>query len=254
MTLTVELGWILTVALGAIRLGAALVLTPIFGTANMPAPFRVLFVVGMSAVLVSALPIDAASLPVTVPALVVASLSELVLGALMAFGIFTAFAVFLLAGRIMDIQMGFGVATIIDPSNRTQSPLIGTFLNMLAIALFFAIDGHHLILRGLAFSLERVPPGTFVTSVDPAIVIAQFGGMFVYAVALAAPVLFVILLLDVVLAVMARSMPQMNVFIVSLPLKILVGLITLAISLNYIGPLVARIFEDLFLYWQQLLP
>src|SRR5687768_8776111 len=124
MTLTIELTWILAVALGAIRFGAALALTPIFGSANLPAPVRVTFVVGVSALLISALNIQPASLPVTLSSFIVAALSELVLGALLAFGIFTAFAVFLLAGRIMDIQLGFGVAAIIDPTSRAQSPLL----------------------------------------------------------------------------------------------------------------------------------
>ena len=110
-----------------------------------------------------------------------------------------------------------------------------------------------MLMRGLEFSFERIPPGTLMADIDPSIVVAQFGGMFLYAVALSAPVLFTILLIDIVLAVIARSMPQVNVFIVSLPLKILVGLLMLAISLRYMQPLIMRIFEDIFEYWQRLL-
>lgn len=253
MTITVELTWILAVALVAIRFGAVLALTPIFGSASLPIHFRVLFVVGLSALIVSALHLDPTRLPISVSAFLMASLAELVLGALMAFGIFAAFAAFLLAGRIMDIQLGFGVAAIIDPTNRSQAPLLGTILNLLAVTLFFAVDGHHMLVRGLVFSLEQVPPGTFVSDLDTGAVVAQFGGMFVYALALSAPVLFVILLVDIVLAVIARSMPQVNVFIVSLPLKILVGLIMLAVSLRYLAPLIGRIFENIFDYWHQLL-
>lgn len=253
MTVSVEIAWILAVALVAMRFGAVLALTPMFGSASLPAHFRVLFVIGLSAVIVSGLAIEPTRLPLSVGAFALAALSEVVLGALLAFGIFAAFGAFLLAGRMMDIQLGFGVAAIIDPTSRTQAPLLGTILNLLAVAIFFAIDGHHMLIRGLVFSLEQVPPGTFVSEIDGGAVVAQFGGMFVYAVALSAPVLFVILLVDIVLAVIARSMPQVNVFIVSLPLKILIGLIVLAISLRYLGPLFARIFESIFDYWHQLL-
>lgn len=250
MTLTLQVAWILAISLVALRFGTVLVLAPVLGTLNVPARIRVLFIIGLSALLVAGLRIDPATLPLTVPSLVLAALSELVIGVLLAFGLFTAFAVFLLAGRIMDIQLGFGVATLIDPTNRTQAPMLGTILNLTAVALFFAIDGHHMLIRGLAFSLEQVPPGTLVTSLDPAAVVAQFGGMFIYSVAVAAPVLFTILLIDVVLAVLARTMPQMNVFIVSLPLKIFVGLLVLTISVRYMAPLAARVFERLFEYWQ----
>ena len=253
MTLTLQVAWILAVALVALRFGAVLVLAPVLGTSNIPARIRVLFVLGISVLLVAGLTIKPTAIPLSVAGFALAALSELVVGALLAFGIFTAFAVFLLAGRIMDIQLGFGVATLIDPTNRTQSPLLGTILNLTAVALFFAVDGHHMLIRGLAFSLEQVPPGTLVSGIDPAVVVAQFGGMFVYAVALAAPVLFTILLIDVVLAVIARTMPQMNVFIVSLPLKIFVGLLVLTISLRYTAPLAAHIFENLFDYWHRLL-
>lgn len=253
MKATVEIAWIMTVALVAIRLGALLILTPIFGGANVPAQFRVLFVVGISALIVTGLGVGPSVVPLSLSGFLAAAATEVALGAVLAFGIFTAFASFLLAGRIMDVQVGFGVASLIDPANRTPSPLIGTFLNLMAVALFFAIDGHHLLIRGLVFSLEQVPPGTLLSQIDPGAVVAQFGSMFVYAVALAAPVIFAILLIDVVLAVVARTMPQVNVFIVGLPLKIFVGLFMLAISLRYVGPLVARIFENLFNYWHNVL-
>lgn len=253
MSTTVEIAWILAIALVALRLGAVLVLTPLFSVSAVPANVRVLLVIALAVFMVGALGIQGVTVPTSLGGLLAAGLSELVLGGLLAFGLFTAFAVFQLAGRIMDVQLGLSVATLIDPTTRAHSPLLGTALNLTAVAMFFAIDGHHLLIRGLAFSLERIPPGTLITEFDPAAVVAQFGGMFVYALALAAPVLFVILLIDVALAVTARSMPQVNIFIVSLPLKILVGLLVLAISLNYAAPLMTRVFENLFDYWQDVM-
>lgn len=253
MSASAEAAWIVAVALVALRLGTVLVLTPLFSLGGIPANVRVLLILALAVLMVSALGIQGFVAPTSMGELALAGLSELVLGALLAFGVFTAFAVFQLAGRVMDMQLGFGIATLIDPTTRAASPLLGTFLNLVAVAAFFAIDGHHLLIRGLAFSLERIPPGTFIADVDPGAVVAQFGGMFVYALALAAPVLFVILLVDVVLAVMARTMPQVNIFIVSLPLKIFVGLIVLAITLNYAAPLMTRVFENLFNYWHNLM-
>jgi flagellar biosynthetic protein FliR len=149
--------------------------------------------------------------------------------------------------------MGFGVATLIDPATRSQAPLMGTFLNLLAVMLFFAVDGHHMLIRGLVFSLAHIPPGASLTDINPAVVISQFGAMFVYGLIIVAPTLFSILLLDVGLAVMARTMPQVNIFIVSIPLKIFVGLFVTAASLHYMGPKIATIFESIFIYWQRLM-
>jgi flagellar biosynthesis protein FliR len=153
----------------------------------------------------------------------------------------------------MDIQLGFGVAGLIDPTTRNQAPLLGTILNMTAVLTFFLIGGHRLLLKGLAFSLQQIPPGSAFKGVPLAQVLAQFGGMFTYAALLAAPVMTVVLLVDIAMAMMARTMPQMNVFIIGLPLKILVGLTVLAISLGFLGPAFSLVFEELFASWQALL-
>ena len=145
------------------------------------------------------------------------------IGAALAFGLFAAFGAFLFGGRLIDSQIGFAVANLIDPITRAQGPLIGTVLNLTAIAVFLAVDGHHLIIRGLADSLARFPPGQPITELGVTAVTAQFGVVFAYGLMLVAPAVFALLLLDVALAVVARTMPQMNIFIVSLPLKVFVG-------------------------------
>lgn len=75
--------------------------------------------------------------------------------------------------------------------------------------------------------------------------------MFVYGLAVVAPVVAVLLMLDVGMAVAARTMPQVNMFIVGFPLKIFMGLLVLALSLNYMGPLLEKIYASIFLYWQR---
>jgi flagellar biosynthetic protein FliR len=149
--------------------------------------------------------------------------------------------------------MGFGVATLIDPATRAYAPLLGTFLNLLAVVIFFAIDGHHLLIRGLAHSFELVPLGVPLTEFNIAAVITHFGSMFVYAAAIAAPVVVSLFLLDVALGVVARTMPQVNVFIVSIPLKIFIGLAVFALSLQFMTPLMKNMFESIFRYWEKIL-
>jgi flagellar biosynthesis protein FliR len=253
MELTVDMLWVLTVLLVALRIATIFVLTPLFALGGLPGRIRLLFVLVMSVSLVSALAVPPPVAIHGLGGLVTAAVGEVLFGALLAFGLFTAFATFQLAGRMLDLQMGFGVASLIDPATRAQSPLLGTLLNLIAVAVFFAVDGHLMLIRGLAFSIEHLPPGGSFAAVDTGAVVAQFGGMFVYALALAAPVLIVLFLVDVAMAVMARTMPQLNVFIVSMPLKIMVGLFVLVVSIRFMGPLMARIFEQLFFYWQGLM-
>lgn len=253
MRIETDMGGIVAMLLMSIRTSAALVLTPVFSSLQWPLRMRVLFVLALCALMAASLHVSPVAQPWSLGAMLSAALAEVVLGSVLAFGLFAGFGALALGGRIMDLQIGFGIATLIDPATRAQAPLMGTFLQLLAVLVFFAIDGHHWLIRGLAFSFTHLPPGTGLSEMRLDVVVAQFGLMFVYALAVVAPIVFAIFLLDVGLAVMARTMPQVNVFIVSMPLKIFVGLLTFAASLHYVRPLMERIFTSIFSYWQKFL-
>lgn len=235
----------------ATRVSPLFLLTPLFAVARVPMRVRVLFTLALSLLLVSGLGIAPVNPPASLGGLMHAMVNELMLGMLLAFGLFTAFGAFLFGGRIIDFQMGFGVANLIDPATQSQAPLLGTALNMMAVMTFFLLDGHHLLIRGLVYSLEKIPPGSSLHELDPEAIIAQFGVMFVYGLAVVAPVIAVLLMLDVGMAVAARTMPQVNMFIVGFPLKIFMGLLVLALSLNYMGPLLEKIYASIFFFWQR---
>ncbi len=251
MNIEVELALAVAVLLVATRLSALFLLSPLFAAAGIPPTFRILFTIGLGFVLVLALNIDPAQSPRSLGGLAQAMVFELILGGLFAFGVFAAFGAFLFGGRILDFQMGFGVANLIDPATNLQSPLIGTVLSMMAVVTFFLLDGHHLMIRGIAFSLERIPPGSSLGEISLPAIVAQFGVMFTFGLALVAPAVITLLLLDAAMAMAARTMPQVNMFIVGLPLKIFVGLTVLTISLNYMGPMLERLFESIFRFWDQ---
>ncbi|MCW8931133.1 MAG: flagellar biosynthetic protein FliR [Gammaproteobacteria bacterium] len=253
MAVDVSIAWITAVLLLTVRFGVILYLAPMVAAAKVPKQILVLWVVALSVGLLLVSNVSLIEFN-DVAELIKAMLSELALGALMAFALVAAFAAFLLGGRIVDFQMGFGVAGLIDPATNAQAPLIGSILNLIAIMVFYSLNAHHYLLRGLAFSIEKIPPGAWLGDFDIAVVIAYFGTMFSFAIALVAPIIFSILLLDVGLAVMARTMPQMNVFIVSIPLKIFTGLSIAALSLYTITPFMEKIFEAIFVFWQSIIP
>jgi flagellar biosynthesis protein FliR len=252
MRLAFDSAWVATVLLVSLRIGPLMILTPVLGSADIPVRARVLLALALSGLMVSAMPkgwtIDVSS----GTALIGAAAVELAIGAALAFGLVAAFAAFSFGGRLLDLQVGFGVASLIDPSTRGQSPLLGTLLSLVAVAVFFAADGHHVLVRGLAQSLDRIPPGTAWSSVPIEAIVAQFGAVFAYGLTLVAPAVFALLLLDVALALAARTMPQMNVFIVSMPLKVMVGLLVLALSSSYLLPAMQRVFESIPRYWDRL--
>jgi flagellar biosynthetic protein FliR len=253
VTLSVEIAWVITVLLVSIRLGILLLLTPLLGGHTIPIRVGVLLVLALSGTIVLGAGIKAAPLPSNSIDLIVLAARELVMGALLAAALFAAFGAFLLGGRILDMQIGFGFATLVDPMTRNQTPLLGAALHLMMAVIFFAVDGHHVIIRLLAASFQMQAPGMPITLSSVELAIAQFGMMFVWGIALVAPALFALLLLDVALAIMSRTMPQMHIFIVAIPVKVFVGLTMLAISVSVMGPTIQKILNSTFGLWQKVL-
>jgi len=245
--------WLATVLLVAIRLSPLFIAAPVFASIQIPVAVRGLFILALSALFVMGLNISPIFTHLDVGTLVLAALSELMIGGILAFGLFATFTAFHLGGRIIDMQIGFGVANIFDPVTRSQSPLLGTLLNLTALMVFFAANGHHLLLRGIAYSLEKAPPGKLFSTPDLAPLISHLSAMFALGVALVAPVMITLLLVDIGLATISRTMPQVNVFFVSMPLKVFVGLTMLAVSVHYMPPVMEKTFSALFYFWQTVL-
>ncbi|MFC4161845.1 flagellar biosynthetic protein FliR [Chitinimonas lacunae] len=253
MNIAFDAAWVAAVLFCALRLGAVLALTPVLTGIALPPRMTVLLILSLSAILVMGGVVQPAPLPHDLLALLLSGLAELATGALLAFAIFVAFAAFSLAGKLLDIQIGFSVGSIFDPITRTRSPVLASTLDLFAIAAFFALNAHHMLLRGLAYSLERVPLGRMVELASPELLARQFGLVFIHGLLLAAPVAFCLLLVDVGLAVLSRNIPQLNVFILSIPIKIVIGLSMLALMAQMAGPLLRRMFDAIFQFWSQVL-
>ena len=249
---TIDIEPLLAGLLLSIRIGMVLFMTPLIGATGIPVRIRVLALFALSACLVLGLhlPLDRALL--TVPGLLMGMVNEVVWGGMLGFGVSTAFSAFLIGGRVLDLQMGFGVATLFDPGTRMQTPLLGLLLELTGIAAFLSNDGHHMVLRALAASLLAAPPGTSLSGVPAAVIVAQFGMMFSLGIVLVGAAVAAVFLVDIGMSVVARLLPQANVFLLSIPVKVFTGLSVLAMSAPFTGPALSRIFESMFIYWEAL--
>jgi flagellar biosynthetic protein FliR len=233
-----------------LRSAAALMLAPVLGPTQIPGTVRVLLAFALAALIASALPV--ARVPVTnVTQLGVAAGVELLIGAGLSFGFLAAYAAAQVAGRILDIQMGFGFAAVVDPQTNSFGPLLGALFGMAAVAVFLALDGHHVLIQALALSARNAPPGVLAFSPDWEAVLRQSGVMFTFGAALAAPVMVALLLSDIAMAVLARSMPMLNVFVMSFAIKTALGLSGLALSIRLAQPVLAALFGATFEYWDR---
>lgn len=251
MSFAADSGWVLALLLVATRVAGVLLFAPVLGFSTLPARIRVMFVLVISAVLLGALSLGAAS-PASNTPLPLALGNELLLGAAMGFGIVAVFGAFMFGGRLLDYQMGFGVATLFDPATRVQGPLMGTFLSMLGAVLFLTLDAHHTLIRVLAYSLTVVPPGA-AHEFEPALLLEQFGLLFTYGVVLVAPAVMALVLVDIAVAFASRVMPQVSAYFIALPAKVFLGLFVTALSLRFMGPYVTGMYDGIFRYWQGLL-
>ncbi len=253
MSINVDPAWILTIFLVSLRIGVIFMMSPVFTGLNGLVTVRVLLTLMLSALMVSGMPLVPASTELALGPVVLAALMELGVGATLAFGVMAAFGAFSLAGKIVDIQSGFGIGSVYDPVTRAGAPLFATMLNMVAVVVFFGLDAHHALLRGIAFSLQQVPPGAGFAALDADAVIGHFGLMFSLGVALVIPVMLCLLLLEVGLAVISRVLPQMNVFIVLIPVKLVAGIAIFALTLGVLGPAMSKVYGAIFQFWEQVL-
>jgi flagellar biosynthetic protein FliR len=243
-------GWIVAVLLLSTRVAAALLFTPVLYAAAMPALVRVLLVVALSCALALPFAHAAGATPADWMALAAAGVREATLGATLGLGVLVAFAGFALAGRLLDVQVGFGMAQVLDPLTRSRVPVLSSLFAVLAAVFFFLVDGHHALLRGLAYSIERFPPGqgaAFTTAGDA--IAREVAALFGLGFALAAPVILALLLVEFALGVLARTLPQMNVLLLGLPVKIVAGLLALSLWIAGFGAPASRLYAQIAKAW-----
>lgn len=252
MSLRIDIGWLIAALLVSARVAGATMIAPVLGPTQIPAAARVVLVIGLSAFIVAALPINAVTVPTNLFALAAAAVGEVVYGLAFAFGFIVAYGATQVAGRALDVQVGFGAAAVLNPATRGFSPLLGSVFGMLMIAAFLALDGHLVLIKALAASIAVTPPGSLLTDLPAAAILNHSAATFTFGLALAAPVMFMLLLADLAMAVFARSMPQLNVFVLGFAVKIVLGLTGLALAIRFASAALERLFGVSFLYWDQL--
>jgi len=226
-----------------LRVGAIFMFLPIFNSRAIPTLFKLGFAMAVAFVLYPLMSGQVRPLFATIPELALAAACELLIGILIGLAVRTLFAGFQLAGQMAGYQMGMAIANVMDPATSAQVPILATFYNLIAILVFLSINAHHIMLRAMVDSFQLVPLFDFGFNQDimPHI-IRLAGNMFIVALKIGAPVIISLLLTSAALGLVARTIPQMNIFIVAMPLKIAIGLIFLVMSLPYMAEFLTRSF------------
>ncbi|WP_322819148.1 flagellar biosynthetic protein FliR [Tepidiforma sp.] len=226
-----------------IRTASMLVASPLLSHRGIPAQAKIGFAVFTALVLTPITPLPSGRAPETLGRLVDDVLREALFGLGLGLSMNIVLIGLQMASRIIGLQVGFGLGAVFDPITGTEFGVFDQFYSLLVTLVFFAIDGHHLVVQALAETLQAVPPGTFDPfAITPSGITALVAGLTVTALRIAMPIMAALLLTDVGMGIVARTVPQVQILIVGAPIKIGIGLLVLGASLPVAMQLMNAVF------------
>ncbi len=227
-----------------IRVSATFIAAPVFGAISVPLQVRVALAGAVGILVLGAHPV-AAPEQIFAASTILAVLAEALVGLAIGFVLQIAFAAPLVAGELIGTSMGIGFAAAIDPQNGRSSTALGQFMMTLLTLLFLSVNGHLMLVEMVVRSYEVLPPGGAWIAPERLRDIAMFGAYaFTAGLLLALPVGFLLLCLNLVVGMLSRSAPALNLFAVGLPMSLAVGVIALAIAFPAMGDYMIIIIHE----------
>jgi flagellar biosynthetic protein FliR len=230
----------------SLRLGPSLAGAGPFGLIRIPTTVRVFLALGIAGAMMGANPDQVANFAVQDGNFLLAAPSELFIGVLIALALHLAFSAVQFAGRIVDLQAGFGMALLADPNLRGQMPLVGSLMAYACAIVFFSTSGPADLLVILARSLEALPLGAAFEPPRPEAILSLWSAVTLLALGLSGLLLLVLFLIDISIGLMSRTLPQMNVLMLGFQVKTLAVLILLPLTIPTASALYLRIIRLTF--------
>ena len=229
-----------------LRVGAIMMTAPLFGSKNIPVFLKAGLLFSISMVLFPIINLDPIPFLTEVMPFGLGVIGEIILGVTIGLSVRLLFAGIQLAGQLAGFQMGLAIVNVMDPQTSAQVPILAQFNNLIAMMVFLAINAHHWFLRSLMESFRLVPPFNFTLNYSLVEHLMMLGGnMFIIALKIGAPIIATMLITSVALGLIARTVPQMHIFIVAMPLKILIGLLMLSLTAPYLSSFLHEVFRGL---------
>ncbi|MFB3925562.1 MAG: flagellar biosynthetic protein FliR [Syntrophales bacterium] len=231
-----------------IRVSTMIIVIPILGERFVPVRVQAGLSLLVSVLIFPIIQAQTPKLSSDVLALFLRMGGEVLIGVVIGMTARIIFAGIQLAGQLIGFQMGFSIVNVIDPAYSDQVSIIAEFQYLIALLLFLVLNGHHIFLYAVAESFRILPPLTFHFS-GPLMeaILGYVNAMFEIAVKTGAPIIAVLFFLSVGLGLIARTVPQINIFIVGFPLQIAVGLIGIGVTM----PLFVNVVEKYFLHMEE---
>jgi flagellar biosynthetic protein FliR len=234
------------------RIGGLLAALPVFSGRTIPIKVKLGLVLTLSLMLAPSIPMPTVSLDPVI--LAGGMLSEMTIGVTIGLAVRLMFGALEVAGELLGIQMGFGAVHLFDPTTSQQTPMVAQFFTMLASLIFLSLNAHLFAMATIIHSYEAIPAfGAHLSSHLGEEILLLSQRMFTIGLKLSAPVLIAILLINVLMALLGRAVPQVQVFVLSFPITIAGGLLVLSLGMPFTVALIGSEFEQLQLTIEALL-
>lgn len=235
----IDLGFVTRLGLLLVRPGALIAAAPPFGGLYTPAPVKI----GLAVVLgVAMAPGVAVPGDVSVPVLAVLVVREMAIGLTLAFAVRVLMAGAELGGNLAGFQLGFGYAAVVDPNTGARNNVLASLYSAMTLFTFVGLNAHHALLRALAESYRAMPIGAGHLDASVATTVASLlGVVFVFGLQVAAPVIVVLVLVELAVGLISRAAPALNLMAIGFPVRLLAGLVALAATIAVVPSIVARL-------------
>lgn len=229
-----------------VRMTGLFVTAPIFGHKNIPVYFKIGFAFTTAVLMASVIKVDNIIATDSFLLYAVYIIKEFIVGVVLGYIAYTVFTSIYIAGQIIDMQIGFGMVNVYDPISNIQVPVTANLYYILAMLIFLVTNGHHILIKALFQSFELIPLGS--VAIGPKMmdnIIELFQQIFTIGFKIAAPIVAAVIVTDVVLGIISKTIPQMNVFVLGMPLKILIGIIIIMITIPAFIYIVAMLTDNM---------
>lgn len=222
------------------RMSGILLFNPVFGKKNVPGAIKVGLALITSVIFTSTYGNLSVGNPETL-SFILLLIKEIAIGFTISFVMNLFLSAFLMAGEMVDLQLGVSMSRIYDPQSNSTTPLSGTVFHTMFLLTFFLSNGHLTLMRVAGASFDALPPGSeWFSAQFTQGILALFAGMLVLALKIAIPIIAIELFIETGMGVLMRTVPQINIFVVGLQLKLAVGLLFIVL----IVPGLSVIFEN----------
>jgi len=213
------------------RFAGLFIAVPIFSHKNIPMNIKATMAFFFAVVFYASMP--SVDIALNIPTIIIAILSEFMLGLVVGVVLQLAYNVITFAGGQISFMMGFSMASAIDPQSGISMPIVSQFLSLLALMVLLALNLHHWMLLFIDHSLKTVPLGGFLMSKDIFhYLMHAAANMFVVGFIIAFPIIALSLLADVLFGMLMKTMPQFNLLVIGFPIKIMVAFAVLIATLT----------------------